>query len=747
MIVNGYTITHGAKLTDADFTNADLSGASLSNADLSSAILVNTNLSGANLAWADISHADMTGADFSGANMDNVNTNAYHRVDMEGVKSGGITGSVNLTGSYEVHYGYIFGHKVNLSNADLVGISLTGLKKVIVHQMETVWVERGVDLSGADLTNADLRNSNFYMADLSGANLTNADLRGTQLEGADLSNTILKGVLSGDTLYSGQLPSGYISYGGFIVGPDLNLSNADLSNADLTVTDLSRTNLTSTNLTGATLTDVNFTNTKVDLNDWQSLSSNQKAVAELVEPLITQTFSVTVETASTGGGYRYVIDGLETPKLNLEFGKTYIFELSDSTTEGHPLAFRFRHEDGTTTELTKDVISKGTQGLDLKVYFKVPKEVEGTIEYYSNSNPDMGSDIDVTFTNPQTNDYLAGSELSEAITAGAGADLVKSNLGEDIIHLMSEATWLGPYFAKNSSTGEYKFLEGMTRFSSVIDGGESSDTIYLTDSGNGDAFFLHDSYSDVHESLTLVDDGFGRETVARAISIETIYAGDGDDVIDLTSPTFGMSDVGVILNGEGGNDTLWAAEGDDTVYGGEGDDTLLGGTGNNTLTGGNGSDIFEFLLLDASNPYNYTIQSGDTLSEIAQANNTTVSDLMEANPNITDANVIQVGANLNMPSSNTTGSDWFNSRAEDYFSIDTKEEIKREISIIKDYTPEDTIKFFVKSEDVKLDASNLIFNQIITPTLTIEFALESFFALDEMNIPSFDDLNIVYEII
>ena len=69
------------------------------------------------------------------------------------------------------------------------------------------------------------------------------------------------------------------------------------------------------------------------------------------------------------------------------------------------------------------------------------------------------------------------------------------------------------------------------------------------------------------------------------------------------------------------------------------------------------------------------------------------------------------------------------------------------ISIIKDYTPEDTIKFFVKSEDVKLDASNLIFNQIITPTLTIEFALESFFALDEMNIPSFDDLNIVYEII
>ena len=92
-----------------------------------------------------------------------------------------------------------------------------------------------------------------------------------------------------------------------------------------------------------------------------------------------------------------------------------------------------------------------------------------------------------------------------------------------------------------------------------------------------------------------------------------------------------------------------------------------------------------------------------------------------------------------MPSSNTTGSDWFNPHAEVYFSIDPKEEINREISIIKDYTSDDTIKFFVKSEDVKLDASNFNFGQIITPTLTIAFAFDSEILLE--------DLNIVYEII
>lgn len=45
----------------------------------------------------------------------------------------------------------------------------------------------------------------------------------------------------------------------------------------------------------------------------------------------------------------------------------------------------------------------------------------------------------------------------------------------------------------------------------------------------------------------------------------------------------------------------------------------------------------------------YTIQSGDTLSQLALNNKTTVADLMKANPNITDANKIYAGASLNLP--------------------------------------------------------------------------------------------------
>lgn len=47
----------------------------------------------------------------------------------------------------------------------------------------------------------------------------------------------------------------------------------------------------------------------------------------------------------------------------------------------------------------------------------------------------------------------------------------------------------------------------------------------------------------------------------------------------------------------------------------------------------------------------YKIQSGDTLSRIAQRHNTSVSALMQANPQIKNANLIYAGKSLNIPGS------------------------------------------------------------------------------------------------
>ncbi|WP_394691611.1 reprolysin-like metallopeptidase [Hoeflea sp.] len=52
------------------------------------------------------------------------------------------------------------------------------------------------------------------------------------------------------------------------------------------------------------------------------------------------------------------------------------------------------------------------------------------------------------------------------------------------------------------------------------------------------------------------------------------------------------ADVASVINGLGGNDTLWGRDGNDTLNGGNGDDVLYGGTGTNTLNGGADNDRF-----------------------------------------------------------------------------------------------------------------------------------------------------------
>jgi hypothetical protein len=211
-----------------------------------------------------------------------------------------------------------------------------------------------------------------------------------------------------------------------------------------------------------------------------------------------------------------------------------------------------------------------------------------------------------------------------------GNDAVDGGAGNDTIYLESSAIWTSNYRALNVETQEKVLITDKTRFSSVIDGREDADTLVLTDSSNGDAFFLHDSYSGLHESLIAVDDGLGRETVARVISLETINAGEGNDIIDLTSPTFNMAGIGVTINGEEGNDTIWAAEGNDTLNGGAGNDTLFGGAGEDTLTGGSGADVFQFHAIEHSTSISdtnisafitdFNITEGDSLEFFGKPN-------------------------------------------------------------------------------------------------------------------------------
>ena len=106
----------------------------------------------------------------------------------------------------------------------------------------------------------------------------------------------------------------------------------------------------------------------------------------------------------------------------------------------------------------------------------------------------------------------------------------------------------------------------------------------------------------------------------------------------------------------GGNVLKSMASDQQQGYGG-----LLGGTGQkfNVATGQlegvvGGAGLNPFMR--QATPTTATVQSGDTLSEIAKANNTTVEAIMKANPDIIDPNVISAGQTLNIPGTTSSQS-------------------------------------------------------------------------------------------
>ena len=255
----------------------------------------------------------------------------------------------------------------------------------------------------------------------------------------------------------------------------------------------------------------------------------------------------------------------------------------------------------------------------------------------------VGSSVDIgayeyfnpIITGTTSDDILQGTAGIDNILTLEGADVVYALAGNDTITLTADAVWGAGYSARNVSndssvgTGEKITLSGLNRFSDVIDGGADVDTLILT-SGN-DAFFIDDVFSSHHSSLTLASTIQGIGSIARITNLEVINAGEGNDIVDLTSTNFILANA-IEINGEAGNDSLWGSNGDDTIDGGTGDDSIFGGTGSDTLTGGTGSDAFQFTATAGSDGITDFGVGGDTIQLYYQAeDNHTNADLSLAN--------------------------------------------------------------------------------------------------------------------
>ncbi len=105
------------------------------------------------------------------------------------------------------------------------------------------------------------------------------------------------------------------------------------------------------------------------------------------------TVNYTVTVANVGGTNVFVLDGANNPAITFVRGNTYVFDVSDGTVSGHPLAFRTAADVAYTTGVST-VGSAGNTGATVTIV--VAANAPDTLKYYCTVHGNaMGNTITV----------------------------------------------------------------------------------------------------------------------------------------------------------------------------------------------------------------------------------------------------------------------------------------------------------------------------------------------------------------
>ena len=127
---------------------------------------------------------------------------------------------------------------------------------------------------------------------------------------------------------------------------------------------------------------------QTNINTLASISSDVTALANAIG--VSTTYVVTVS-----GGVFY-IDGAANPTLTLDRGNTYIFDQSDSSNSGHPLAFK----EGSNSYTTGVTVSGTAGSAGATVTIDVASNAPSSLLYYcTNHGNSMGNTISVVNSN------------------------------------------------------------------------------------------------------------------------------------------------------------------------------------------------------------------------------------------------------------------------------------------------------------------------------------------------------------
>ena len=224
--------------------------------DLNNVTLTGTNLTGAtfqgSIANTSFTNANLTGASFRGVVFNpgaSFDGSTLAGTDFTGAtfkwlqSFGNVGVPVGLSSGWSILNGYFVGPTAYLAGANLTGMSFAG-----------------ANLSNVNFAATNLTDVSFLSANLSSADFTGATFNNTDLGSADLTNAQFSSVVSGGiTGTPAALPTGWSVTGGYLVGPDANLTGDDLTSTNLRGVDLTGATLTGANVDGVDLSATTLT--------------------------------------------------------------------------------------------------------------------------------------------------------------------------------------------------------------------------------------------------------------------------------------------------------------------------------------------------------------------------------------------------------------------------------------------------------------------------------------------------------
>ena len=272
---------------------------------------------------------------------------------------------------------------------------------------------------------------------------------------------------------------------------------------------------------------------------------------------------------------------------------------------------------GVTVNLNVQGVAQNTGGAGLDTLVSI-ENVFGT-----NFNDILtGNGADNLLSGLAGNDQLIGGGGNDTLNGGSGNDLLNGGTGSDTASYSSATASvtvnLNLAGAQNTGGGGIDTLVSIenlagSRFNDVLLGNASNNVLAGRDGNdllNGGAGSDTASYSTATAGVTVDLDlgdtpqNTGGAGIDRLVSIENLIGSSFNDTLNgtvddnITIKGGAGNDrlttdhtLNFILDGEDGNDKLFAGPGNGTLNGGAGDDTLSAGDGGFTLNGGAGNDV------------------------------------------------------------------------------------------------------------------------------------------------------------